>query len=120
MRGQKLHYDVSFEQSAARNSHVEVGALDALTGRFLPDLKVRATVLRDGHELGTMAQPFMWHPWLYHYGENWRVPRSGSYDVRVHADPPPFRRYGPQVAGAAMATAIDTTFHGIRIVTGQK
>jgi hypothetical protein len=119
MRGSSLHFDVSYEQSAARNAHVEVAALDAMTGRFLPDLNVRATLLLNGREIGTMAQPFMWHPWLYHYGENWRVPHSGHYDIRVHLDAPPYRRYGP-IATGLMAQPIDTVFRGVKIVTGEK
>lgn len=118
MRKDDLHYFSAFEQSAARNAHVEVGVMDGGTGRALPDLKVTATLIRDGKPVGTMSQPFMWHPWLFHYGENWRIPRSGRYDIRVHVDAPAFRRYGD--AATRFASAIDTTFTGIKIVAGEK
>ena len=31
--------------------------------------------------------PFLWHPYLYHYGTNAKVPGEGPYTVRVRIDP---------------------------------
>jgi uncharacterized protein involved in high-affinity Fe2+ transport len=116
--GKDVAYNIVESQSAAHNAHVEVGVRDAATGRFIPGLDLSATVLRDGREVGTKHEPFMWHPWIHHYGENWRVPGTGRYSVRVHAAPPPFRRYGRT---ASLFTApTDLQIDGLRFVTGQK
>ena len=116
--GKDVGYNIVESQSAAHNAHVEVGVRDANTGRFLPGLDLRATVLRGGREVGTKHEPFMWHPWIHHYGENWRVPGTGRYAVRVHAAPPPFRRYGR--AATFFTAPLDLTVDGLRFVTGQK
>jgi uncharacterized protein involved in high-affinity Fe2+ transport len=116
--GKDIAYNIVESQSAAHNGHVEVGVRDARTGRFLPGLNLTATVLDGDRTIGTKHEPFMWHPWIHHYGENWRIPRTGRYSVRVHADPPPFRRYG---RSATFFTApVDLRVDGLRFVTGQK
>ena len=116
----QMSYTSQTESSAEANAHVEVCPRDARTGRFLPGLAVRATVLdAKGKAHGTKPVPFMWHPWLYHYGENWRVPHNGAYSIRVHIDPPAYRRYG-RAAGDVLATPVDTTFDDVKIKTGQK
>lgn len=76
-------------------AHIDVSIRDATTGRFVPGLKVRLTIL-DSHrkEIDTYYMPFMWHPWMNHYGLNVPVPGNGRYTVRVRADAPAFRRYG--------------------------
>lgn len=119
-QGNDIKYTIRVSQSAETNAHVEVGVRDALTGRFLPGLNVRATVLdRSGHEIGTKSQPFMWHPWIHHYGENWRVPSTGRYNVRAHADVPPYRRYSRSMANLFL-TPVDVEIPNLRFVTGQK
>ena len=86
----KLYYTTKVEASARRNGHVEISVQDERTGRFMPGLRVTGTLTdAENHNVGTQAIPFMWHPWLYHYGENWRVNRSGTYHLHVHADAPP-------------------------------
>lgn len=120
MSGQRLEYNMRPEQSAETNAHVEIAVLDALTGRFLPDLAVRVTVVdAAGRPVGTEAVPFMWHPWMYHYGHNWRVPRAGLYRLLVHVDPPRWPRAGHEL-GRRFIQPIDVTFDGVRIFTGQK
>ena len=76
-------------------AHIDVSIRDATTGRFLPDLKVRATVLNSRNkEIDTYVLPFMWHPWMNHYGLDVAEPGPGRYAIRVRAEPPAFRRYG--------------------------
>jgi hypothetical protein len=60
----------------------------------------------------------MWHPWLYHYGANWRVPGSGAYAVEVRFQPPAYRRYGR--TGRRFADSVATAFAGARVLTGEK
>ncbi len=60
------------------NVHLEISVRDAGDGRFVPCVRVIATLIHaDGTEVGTHEQPLLWHPMLYHYGRNWRVARGG-------------------------------------------
>lgn len=76
------------------NAHVEVAVRDAADGRFVPGLTVTVTLTgSDGTTVGTHEQPFIWHPWLYHYGRNWQIPGEGDYRIRVQIAPPAFMRH---------------------------
>jgi hypothetical protein len=102
------------------NVHLEVSVRDGADGRFVPGLTVRATlVTASGQEVGTHEQPFIWHPWLYHYGRNWQVPGSGRYTLRVHIEPAPFHRHDKK-NGQRYAAPVDVEFTDIQIETGQK
>lgn len=115
-----LRYTIEADESAAANAHLEIGMRDTLTGRFLPGMRPRATVLdARGRTVGTYEPPFMWHPWIHHFGMNFRVPNSGRYSVRVHADMPRYRRYG-RLAEAMFAGPLDVEIPNLKIVTGQK
>ncbi|WP_347158674.1 iron transporter [Pontibacter chitinilyticus] len=115
----KLKYKISVEYSAENNAHVEVAPRDALTGRLLPGLQVTTTFFRNGEQVNSYSPMFMWHPWLYHYGQNIRVPGSGNYTLQVQVAPPPYRRYGYGI-GNIMAQPITYTFEDVDVVTGQK
>jgi uncharacterized protein involved in high-affinity Fe2+ transport len=118
--GDHFQYATEYEESAAKNCHVEAAPLDARTGRFLPGLQVEATLVgKDGRTVGTRAEPFMWHPWLYHYGENWRVPESGEYRLRLRFAPPSYRRYGRE-AGRRFASPAEVEFTSVKIESGEK
>lgn len=115
-----LVYDARPEQSAETNAHVEVAVFDALTGRFLPGLSVHVSVVdAAGRPAGTEAVPFMWHPWLHHYGRNWRVPRAGDYRLRIHVDPPIWARADREL-GRRFVEPIDVVFDAVHVFTGQK
>lgn len=114
-----FRYKVENDLSGLTNGHVEIAVLDAKTGRFLHNLNVTASLNKNGKDLGTKTEPFMWHPWLYHYGENWRVPSAGKYNLHIHFDPPQYRRYGKN-DGRQFANALDFNFTPIKIKTGQK
>ena len=102
------------------NCHVEIVVRDASDGRFVPGLHVTATVIgTDGREVGTHEQPFLWHPWLYHYGRNWKVPGDGTYGIRVDIDPPRFGRHDPE-NGKRFQEKVSVTFNDVHIETGQK
>lgn len=116
----KFIYEIDTEESARFNAHVEATVQEARTGRFVPGLHLTASLAdAQGHDLGTHELPFEWHPWVFHYGENWRVPRSGFYRLRLHADAPAFRRYGREV-GRVFGHGFDVAFDSVRVVTGAK
>lgn len=102
------------------NVHVEVSVRDSADGRFLPGLVVQATLIdRDGREIGSHRQPFLWHPWLYHYGRNWTVPGDGTYTLRVRIEPPDFPRHD-RVNGRRFLMPVEVEFDEVSIRTGRK
>ena len=119
-KNDKLIYKTDNELSSQTNGHVEVSVRDAKTGRFLHNLNVTASLYGPkGGKIGSKTEMFMWHPWLYHYGENWRVPKGGNYQLKVHIEPPAYRRYG-QTLGNQFAQPLNITFNNITIKAGQK
>ncbi len=102
------------------NAHLEVAVADAADGRFVPGLNVHVTLLdKNGHQLGTFHLPFLWHPTLYHYGANVRVPSQGTYGLRVMIDTPVFPRHD-KVNGRRYAEPVVAEFSGITISPGRK
>ncbi len=101
-------------------AHIDVMVRDATSGRLVPDLNVRATILDSRKRaIDTYSMPFMWHPWMNHYGLNVPVPGSGRYTVRIRADAPAFRRYGSS-ALKKFNKAIDAEVRGVRFLTAEK
>jgi hypothetical protein len=111
---------LEWEQPQDENAHIEIVVRNAEDGRFLPGLKVAAMLIdQHGAELGTQPMPFLWHPWLYHYGRNWKVPADGTYRLRVHIDAPDFPRHD-RVNGKRFELPVDVEFPVVEIRTGQK
>jgi hypothetical protein len=111
--------ELRWENPRDENAHVEVAVRDAVDGRFIPGLSVSVTLTApDGREVGTYTQPFLWHPWLYHYGQNWIVPGEGEYRVRVKIAPPDFMRHDYE-NGNRYAAPIEAEFT-VPIKPGQK
>lgn len=102
------------------NAHIEVSVRDAADGRFIPGLTVRLTVLDENEqEVGTNEQPFLWHPWLYHYGRNWVLPGDGKYILHIYIEAPQFGRHDKK-NGKRYADSVEVEFHDVKIETGQK
>ena len=101
------------------NLHVEVAVRDAADGRFVPSVKVTATLVDpDGNEVGTHEHPLLWHPMLYHYGRNWQVPADGEYTLRVRVEPPTFMRHD-EVNGCRFREPAEVEFTGVKVARGQ-
>ncbi len=101
------------------NLHVEVAVCDRADGRFVPGVRVFATLIDpDGSEVATHEQPLLWHPMIYHYGRNWTVPVDGSYTLRVRVEPPRFMRHD-EVNGRRFAEEVEVEFHDVQVSRGQ-
>lgn len=112
--------ELEWREPEQENVHVEVSVRDRADGRFVPGLTVHATLIdADGNEIGRHRQPFLWHPWLYHYGRNWTVPRDGAYSLRVRVEPPEFPRHD-KINGRRFAEPVEVEFSDVAIKTGQK
>lgn len=101
------------------NAHFEVAVADATDGRFVPGLDVRLTLLRNGEALFSTPMPFLWHPFLYHYGRNAQVPDEGPFSVHVRIEPPGFMRHDP-VNGKRYGQRVEATFDDLRFEPGRK
>jgi len=100
------------------NVHVEVSVRDAADGRFIPAVRVTATLVDpDSNDVGTHEQPLLWHPMIYHYGRNWRVPSDGDYTLRVRVDPPSWMRHD-EVNGRRFCAPAEVEFAGVRVRRG--
>ena len=101
------------------NLHVEVSVRDAGDGRFVPGVRVLATLVdADGTELGPHEQPLLWHPMLYHYGRNWTVPHGGDYTLRVRVEPPRFSRHD-DINGCRFTEPAEVEFAPVHVSPGQ-
>jgi Fe2+ transport protein len=107
------------EAATEANVHLEIAVADAADGRFVPGLDVTLSVLEGDRELFTTTMPFLWHPYLYHYGSNARVPGEGPYTVRVRIDPPAFMRHDP-VNGKRYEQPVELVFADRRFKPGRK
>jgi len=101
------------------NTHLEVVVRDADDGRFIPGLHVHATLLDGDKEVSSHELPFLWHPWLFHYGRNLQVPGEGAYSLGIRIDPPGFPRHD-KVNGNRYAQPVDVWFDNVKVETGQK
>jgi hypothetical protein len=105
---------------ASENAHIDVSVRDGADGRFVPGLTVFATVIdSEGREIGTHRQPFVWHPWIYQYGQNWQLAGDGKYAIRVRIEPPDFPRRD-RINGRRYADAVEVEFAGVAVATGRK
>jgi len=112
--------ELRWHEPQDENVHVEVAVRDGADGRFIPGLEVYATLIDgEGREVGTHRQPFLWHPWLYHYGRNWQVPEDGEYTLKVRVEIPDFPRHDKE-NGRRFAEPVEVEFEGVKVKTGQK
>lgn len=101
------------------NVHIEISVRDGADGRFIPGLDVNLIVLdADGNEVGSQRQPFIWHPWLYHYGRNWELPGSGTYILRVQIGMPTFHRHDRK-NGRRYLEPVEVEFMDVQIETSR-
>jgi hypothetical protein len=103
----------------AENCHIEVAVLDATDKRFIPGLSVHAELFsREGRRVASFDVPFVWHPGLYHYGRNVKVPGSGRYDLLVKIKAPTFMRHDRR-NGRRYAKPVEVAFKNIAIKSGK-
>lgn len=107
--------ELRWKEPAPENIHIEVSVRDAADGRFIPHLTVHARLTdSQGNDVGTHRQPFVWHPWVYHYGRNWYIPRSGDYELEVHIEAPDFPRHDKK-NGKRYDEDVTVTFSPVKI-----
>jgi len=111
--------DLVWEEPDEENCHIEVSVSDAADRRFIPELDIEATLVSGkGERIGPFQMPFLWHPGLYHYGANIKVPGDGKYEVKVRIAPPKFARHD-ETNGKRFAKPVQVDFAEIDIKTGR-
>ncbi len=112
--------EFTWHEPRDENAHIEIVVADGADMRFVPMLNVTCTVLdQDQNVVGTHRQPFLWHPYLYHYGKNWKLPGDGTYTLRIEIDPPEFMRHDKK-NGKRYAERVTVEFNEVQIRVGQK
>ena len=100
--------------------HLEVSVRDRADGRFVPGLRVTATLTAPGRDrVGPVELPLLWHPMVYHYGRNLSAPGDGRYMLTVHIEPPTFGRHD-EVNGRRFAERVDVGFRDVQVTRGQE
>ncbi|MGA4687764.1 MULTISPECIES: iron transporter [Micromonospora] len=107
------------EAAQDANVHLEVAVADAGDGRFVPGLSVHLELNRDGRTVLATELPFLWHPFLHHYGANAAMPDEGPYQVTVRVAPARFMRHDP-VNGRRYAEPVEVRFDDVRLAAGRK
>ncbi|MGI5826252.1 MAG: hypothetical protein ACOX50_02465 [Patescibacteria group bacterium] len=76
------------------NQHISVVVRDKQDLRFIPDLTVSCRLFSsDGYLIDEKTQPFIWHPFLYHYGVNWELSGKDNYTAEISISEPIFGRH---------------------------
>lgn len=112
--------NLMWEEPKTQNTHLEITVCNAADGRFLPGLLVFVTLIeKNGNIVGTHQQSFLWHPWLFHYGRNWKVPNEGPYTLRIRVEAPDFPRHD-KVNGKRFEQPVEVEFKNIKLELGKK
>jgi uncharacterized protein involved in high-affinity Fe2+ transport len=107
--------DLKWHEANGENLHLEVSVRDATDGRFIPELIIHARLIdSEGNDVGMHRQPFIWHPWVYHYGRNWLVKESGDYSLEVEIKAPTFARHD-KVNGNRYSGDVRVVFSNVKI-----
>jgi hypothetical protein len=107
--------ELVWQEPENENVHLEVSVRDAADGRFIPELTVHARLINSrGVDVGMHRQHFIWHPWVYHYGRNWHVEKSGDYSLEVRIEAPTFARHDKK-NGKRYAEDVEVTFSPVKI-----
>jgi hypothetical protein len=107
--------ELTWQEPEKENIHVEVSVRDGADGRFIPYLTIHARLIdSEGNDVGMHKQPFIWHPWVYHYGRNWHVPKSGNYELEVDIKAPTFHRHDKK-NGKRYPDDVNVTFSNVNV-----
>lgn len=107
--------ELTWREPEGDNAHIEISVRDAADNRFVPGLSVHVrTIDSTGADVGKHEVPFVWHPWLYHYGRNWTFPSSGAYTLEVEIDAPQFPRHD-EMNGKRFADSVSVVFENVTV-----
>lgn len=107
--------ELMWHEPDGQNAHLEISVRDAADNRFIPGLDVHVRAIdSSGNDTGKHQVPFVWHPWLYHYGRNWKFPSGGVYTLEVEIDAPKFHRHDEK-NGERYGDAVSVVFENVQV-----
>lgn len=113
----KLHWMIP---EPSENQHVEIVVQDKDDKRFLPGLEVFCKLLdEDKKVVANLHIPFIWHPFLFHYGMNTSIPKEGKYRAEVTIQKPSFHRHDEEV-GKRYEKDVTVTLGPVHLKPGRK
>jgi uncharacterized protein involved in high-affinity Fe2+ transport len=113
----KLHWMIPEKN---HNQHFEVVVQDKNDKRFLPGLTVKAKLLNvDKKIIEEMTVPFIWHPFLFHYGINISISKKGKYFAQIDIEKPAFHRHD-QTYGKKYEIDVAVTLGPLTLTPGRK
>jgi hypothetical protein len=103
-----------------QNQHIEIVVQDKDDKRFLPELEITAEVI-DGEQnsMGVKSCPFLWHPYIFHYGSMWNLSGKGTYSVKLTIKRPKFGRHD-EVFGKRYLRDVAVTFDNVQITPSRE
>jgi len=102
------------------NQHFEVIVRDRHDGRFLPGLDVHLRLFdADGQKVAETTVPFIWHPFVFHYGIDGRIPAEGDYTAEVVIPIPRFHRHD-EVRGKRYTRDVTVRLGPVHLKPGTK
>ncbi|WP_415383501.1 iron transporter [Halosimplex sp. TS25] len=111
--------EFAWREPGDENCHIEVAVADVDDGRFVPGAEVSVRIADgDGEEVEAATLPLLWHPGLYHYGANVRLPGDGAYTLEVRVEPPTFHRHDEE-NGDRYGEPVTVTFEDVDLQTSQ-
>jgi len=101
--------ELLWEEPEEENKHLEICIRDKFTKRFIPYLNVQITLTnKETEKITEKNLPFIWHPWLYHYGANIEI-EPGTYTLEIYAEAAEFSRHDEE-NGKIMTESIEAKF----------
>lgn len=105
---------------ADHNQHFEVVVRDRNDGRFLPGLEIQLRLFdTENRKVAETTVPFIWHPFVFHYGINGRIPAEGDYTVEVVIPVPQFHRHD-EVRGKRYGRDVSVRLGPLHLKPGRK
>lgn len=112
--------ELEWVEPQEENCHLEISVSDAADRRFIPALDIEASLIAgNGDVTGPFPVPFLWHPGLYHYGRNIKLPGDGRYTLRIRIAPPSFMRHDKE-NGRLYASTVEVEFRDVQLKTGHE
>ena len=96
--------------------HAQIIIQDRDDKRFVPNLDVSVRIFdNEGTVISEEEAPFMWHPFVFHYGLETVLPDEGEYIIEVKINTPTFPRHTKN-HGKRYQTTVTARLDPIKVV----